>query len=630
MSATSPINAKINGEASAAAPIADPSPNAGPNTEKKVDELAIETFFYMMRNPSPPPAPPEPDLKLAEIEEDEFYLVDPTDPPPAPAPQAATESAPFSRVKSFVSAPFSRVESFVNDRSIMTGSLIKWDKPRLKHGKLEQLAQIGSTEVKLITPSGDKIHGSYVSAENFHRALAEMGGKRRQVEVIRKQSFLANAKPIKISCLDVQENLSGVQIDNPQSTNIPELVDFCSKNGCTAFWGDKTLVNPAEYPKRYAIVSLLGSYLTTDHHSGQPIYIVKNYDAEKFKSKESIIALDREFSDDFRLFSPEPLFMNGIIFDKGDIEKVNELLKELKIQKTNWEMFPIGESYFLGRTRDIQILNTLTRHFTDQDVQLISQELPPVDTSQSGVVLATMNQTNSYTQYTHEMLMFLLEGANVFFYDNGGKGLSKGQNTQSRMIEAIETAYEFLSKKLNFPEGKILIKGQCSGGVISAAAAGNHPNSPVWIDQSPNSFQEMVGHLFVDYLEEGLHTKNKKDLLSKSLRAGGKTLTYMGIPWAVSKLLPNIVVADQLKRNNSLQIYTIGIPDSRGLGGDKLVPQDQSTEIIQQITTKGGTFVPIHGGTHVTDWWIDPSAYAKHVELLIRAGIISINSSPSR
>ena len=49
---------------------------------------------------------------------------------------------------------------------------------------------------------------------------------------------------------------------------------------------------------------------------------------------------------------------------------------------------------------------------------------------EAGTVVLSMNQTNSFTQYTHEILTFLLEGMNVLGYDNAGKGLSTGSNSQ--------------------------------------------------------------------------------------------------------------------------------------------------------------------------------------------------------
>jgi hypothetical protein len=295
----------------------------------------------------------------------------------------------------------------------------------------------------------------------------------------------------------------------------------------------------------------------------------------------------------------------------------------LKIQSTKWDLLKIGEYHFLAKAEGMDLIYILQNKFTPSDYELVATDLPPVDTNLSGVILATMNQTNSFVQYTHEMLMFLLEGTNAFFYDNAGKGLSEGRNTQSGLVEAIETAYQYLNKVKKFPERKILVKGQCAGGVIASEAAKNHPAVQVWIDQSPNSFQDMVGSLFTEYLEQGLGVKGKTDLKSRSIQALGTVISYSGASWAISKMLPNIMVSENLRKNGGYQIFTIGVPDEKGIGGDNLVPSQHAQEISQAVVNRGGEFVPMKGATHVTDWWKDPSAYQKCLHILRGCGIVS-------
>ena len=134
-------------------------------------------------------------------------------------------------------------------------------------------------------------------------------------------------------------------------------------------------------------------------------------------------------------------------------------------------------------------------------------EMPvvPSDLSNAGVVLMTMNQTSSYFQYSHEILSFLLSGVNVCAYDNFGKGLSHGMNSESGLYLSLNAAYRYLIDSRGFSDHQILLKGQCAGGPLSSVLAARHPNVHVWIDQAPVGYAEMVDLLFDSYLAEGIN-----------------------------------------------------------------------------------------------------------------------------
>ena len=57
-------------------------------------------------------------------------------------------------------------------------------------------------------------------------------------------------------------------------------------------------------------------------------------------------------------------------------------------------------------------------------------------------------------------------------------------------------------------------------------------------------------------------------------------------------------------------IYTIGVPDDDGFGGDDLVPFADQVAIENQVlqrSKKGplSLFLKMPGATHVTNWWVD-------------------------
>ena len=76
--------------------------------------------------------------------------------------------------------------------------------------------------------------------------------------------------------------------------------------------------------------------------------------------------------------------------------------------------------------------------------------------------------------------------------------------------------------------------------------------------------------------------------------------------------LPNFDVVKNFKKAKGLKIYTIGVPDARGHGGDTLVPKKHQ-ENIQKALEKdeNGHYLEIDGGTHVTDWWKDEAVYQR-------------------
>ena len=272
-------------------------------------------------------------------------------------------------------------------------------------------------------------------------------------------------------------------------------------------------------------------------------------------------------------------------------------------------------------------LNFLEAYYMKFNHPLIKSEInkrPEIaedyHSKERGVVVLSMNQTNSYTQYTHEILTFLLSGMDVFTYDNAGKGLSKGSNSEQGLVEAIYLSGSYLLES-GYQESKIVFKGQCAGGIPSSTAPLFFPQASVWIDQSPNSFSNVS----VDILKKMVADKKDKsvifDIASKVIQNAEGLVQA-----AASYILPSIDIIENASKTKGLFIYSMGIPDENGQGGDKLVPKSDFDKMIAKIgSIENSVFLPIVGGTHVTDWWIDPQVLKKVTKVFKSSGLIFSN-----
>ncbi len=96
-----------------------------------------------------------------------------------------------------------------------------------------------------------------------------------------------------------------------------------------------------------------------------------------------------------------------------------------------------------------------------------------------------------------------------------------------------------------------------------------------------------------------------------------------------SLALPSYNVVDNLKENHGIQIYTIGVPDTRGYGGDEMVPDWERDQIEKAVRLNPmGHYLTITGGTHVTDWWTDQDV-AKSVDAIFKRFSLSASLFPA-
>ena len=194
---------------------------------------------------------------------------------------------------------------------------------------------------------------------------------------------------------------------------------------------------------------------------------------------------------------------------------------------------------------------------------------------------------------------------NVLVYDNAGKGLSTGSNSEQGMTEAIHTMGEFLIHEKGARQNQLIFKGQCAGGLPTAKAGELFPASHIWIDQAPKTFSGVTSSVVLDRAE-----KAKQSSESSWTKTFSSWIPYVTpvISVASTLLLPSYDVTRELKGNKGVQIYTIGVPDNRGYGGDKMVPLADQKEIQAHMENNPmGHYLSIEGGTHVTDWWLDPT-----------------------
>lgn len=192
-------------------------------------------------------------------------------------------------------------------------------------------------------------------------------------------------------------------------------------------------------------------------------------------------------------------------------------------------------------------------------------------------------------------------------YDNYGKGLSIGDNSERGIYETIEAAYRYLVDIENYQEERILAKGQCAGGPPTSKLGAMHPKVNIWIDQAPQSYSGMVGSLYRNYASKAHEMLSKVSSLFSSTFVRDAIVNSMILPQIVTAALPSFDVAEHLQHNRGAQLFTIGIPNLRGQGGDTMVPIAQQEEILRAIAKNDRSqFIPMCGAEHITDWWRMP------------------------
>jgi len=503
----------------------------------------------------------------------------------------------------------SSVTSFINSRAVLRGATIPWNKERLIEGKLKQYEQIGGEPLTITTKTGDRISAFHFDVKNFHQEVARMGGQMTNLEVQVNHPFFESAQAVKLKSSAKSFDADAVRIPysaelESEFKNPKDFLEFCQKMGYELFWEDS--MQPFETASWWHFNSMKQNLILV------PKFDVRSLD---IATNPSSITVENstEFGPSFAFLRNEPLKSAAIVFE-DNIDEVERLFsgasiegRGLKIENSSWNMIRYdGKLYFIANPAVESALGLAENKGLGQlsSFQVASKPVlqPKLDAERATVVLS-MNQTNSFASYSHEVLTFLFSGVNVLAYDNAGKGLSEGQNSQEGMTEAIRSAGRYLIKEKGLRQNQIIFKGQCAGGLPSSEAATMFPASHVWVDQAPQTFSGAAKGIVLKKAEQAADSNE-----SSWLKTFSGVIPYVApiVKGATSLVLPSYDVVDNLKRNHGIQIYTIGVPDERGYGGDEMVPTFERDEIEKAVRLNPkGHYLTITGGTHVTDWWTD-------------------------
>ncbi|WP_420421751.1 hypothetical protein [Simkania sp.] len=360
--------------------------------------------------------------------------------------------------------------SFINSRAVLRGATIDWDKDRLISGKLDQYKQIGGEPLTLTTKTGNKISAFHFDVKNFHQSIEKMGGKATSLEVQLNHPFFERGEPIKVKTDGSTHSADAVRIPysaelESEFKNPGDFLKFCQKMGYDLYWENG--MKPFETASWWHFNSMK-----------QNLILMPKFDSRSLKMAthggSAQIEKATEYGQSFVFFNTQPLQSKAYVFDEAHADEAFALFsgalndgKGLKIENSSWNMIRHeGKVYFLENPAVESAMAVMeSKHLNDLGSFTLSSRpvvAPKLDAERATVVLS-MNQTNSYASYSHEILTFLFAGVNVLAYDNAGKGLSEGSNSQEGMTEAIRTAGRYLKEVKGLRQNQIVLKDNVLG-----------------------------------------------------------------------------------------------------------------------------------------------------------------------
>lgn len=501
--------------------------------------------------------------------------------------------------------------NYINSKTIMLGASKSWDKTRLITGKLSKLLAIDDLPVELKTTAGTSLSASHIYCDAFKAKIEENRGIEAKVKISLNHPLLSRAKPVTILDSESLEEIQGAKIDyslflEEEFKDPTALQDFLSLNRLIAL--DQSTLEPVSKIKDGIFFS------SSSNRSNLLIVPISEWKRKKFSERGLIFKDLEQFSSPLEIFAMNDKEEDVIFFESEN--PFTEVLEELKINKTPWELLKTTKGVFI--VRNTSLLSNivckepvLSHPFLNLEINKKPEE-PPQKTFGRGVVILSMNQTNSYTQYTHEILTFLLSGIDVFTYDHPGKGCSVGSNSENGLMEAIFLSGLYL-REMGYADSRMLFKGQCAGGVPTSIAPYFFKEAHVWIDQAPSNFKQVAVEIAQKYIEENKDSSKLCSIANTTMSIIKPLLEII-----TSLIMPGFDIIESLDHGSGIVLYSIGIPDETGHGGDSLVPKGDIEGIIQKLgrIDKESVFLPIVGGTHVTDWWSDPAIFSKVQKVL--------------
>ncbi|HNA62410.1 MAG TPA: hypothetical protein PKW79_04980 [Rhabdochlamydiaceae bacterium] len=252
------------------------------------------------------------------------------------------------------------------------------------------------------------------------------------MELSLKEPLLRKAQPIELSFAE-DDYASVVMIPYHSGYeslygNMEGLKEVCAKQGLVIL--DRSL-QPIQEPE-----GGLWSYFSRPINSyAQDLILAKPYVIKKAQ-EECRIVHKESFAPELRLFAPQVNRVSVISF-QGDVSSVQGLFEKLQIDRTNYRLVQLHGSLYLINSADEELFYSASLQ-SPGVLDMEKNRLKSKDSKDRGVVLLTMNQTSSYTQYPHEILTFLFQGASVMVYDNFQKGLSSGKNTEEGIYTQVD------------------------------------------------------------------------------------------------------------------------------------------------------------------------------------------------
>jgi len=506
--------------------------------------------------------------------------------------------------------------SYINSRTVMRGAAKEWDPKRLEK-RMDKLAQIGGKHQFLKSRTGDTISSCHFTVGDFHKALTDMGGKPVSLEVQLNHPFFEIAEPATLAreggrAFPIIRIPYNAELE-PEFKNPQDFLNFCQLNNLEVFWEDT--LEPFSAASWWHWNS-----------RKQNLVLISKTDLRFSKIQENPSAFRIEkatkFNPSFDIFSKEPKTSRAYVFD-GDSTALRKLFstsfqgeRGLKMENSSWNLIRYqGKVYFvenLDVASHLEFIDHKGLYHLPSVRVLTTPIQPKVDGTRATVVLS-MNQTNSFVSYSHEILTFLLMGVDVVVYDNAGKGLSSGLNSHQGMVEAVDVVGRYLIEGKGADRKKIVFKGQCAGGFATCKAMerfGTHG----WIDQAPQTFSGTAAEMVKKKADEAARERDGWISGLSSI----VPYTKFAIKAASAMFLPSYDVVDSFSKTdpNAVKIYTIGVPDERGYGGDEMISTDERDTIKEGLEhDPNGHYLTITGGTHVTDWWTDPSVLKRVTDI---------------
>lgn len=512
------------------------------------------------------------------------------------------------------SAVGTSISSFINNRSVITGASKSWDPKRILDGKIEKFKQIGAEGVRLFTSTGDRIFGCHFSLENFHNKIQKMGGRFCVLDLHLDHPFLKVSEDVIVINERTNQEYAASRVPYSRELensfrNPQEFLDFCQRMGLQVVWEDT--LSPFEPTSWYQWSSRQQNVLVFSRGEiGRLRY------GGAIEPRVEV----RPEGGGCGLSDLRPCRSRAIVFE-GNRDQVKQLFagdgdqdRGLKIEGSAWKMLEYNGKTYLVKTPEAERLLSLAADRNIGTSPLFRMNETGVNPAEgrenSGVVVLSMNQSNSFASYSHEILTFLFNGVNVFAYDNAGKGLSRGKNSEAGMTATLRGVGEFLRDTKGFRQEQVMYKGQCAGGPPSSHAGVLFPDSHVWVDQAPRNYAETAANM-ASVKSEDLRERAERQEDSYLARGVQFIASYLpslspGVQAVSSCFVPSYDVINDLQQNRGMHIYTIGVPDEGGFGGDQLVSVAHVEAIRHHLGgDKRGLFLPMPGATHVTDWWRD-------------------------